>query len=435
MSLTDLLDPIIAVVGRFAVPATLAIAAILGTIVVVLRTRTHITSARRESDVTRQVEGAMRSIGYEAGRQRAEQLEATRAQVESLERMRAEIERQRAEQLEAMHAQVQSLERMRAEFERQRTEQSALRAKPVEHSYNSVSAPRDSSRPRHGYEPVECSIFAPPEVQRRAQFTIQAIFHLKRDIIVAARLAVATDSNANRLASQLLEADVPHGATIEAFLECSALKITSPLQSVPWEGSPANMEFGCQLIQDDLDLEAVLHVSVDGVPVGEVEFEIEVAVSPSTLSLAASQSTATSERLESDFRRYRYAFISYSRKDFRDVSFFAQGLSENGQNLIIDVSDIEPGDEWEDKLDEFVREADVVYVMWSDNAAESKWVHSETKLAASLNMRRKRPAIKPIPLQQPWPKPPTHLSKYGFYSTWHAHRTAQALGLIRSSVE
>jgi hypothetical protein len=445
MWLIELFDRIATIAGPFAVPAMATLSAILATVFALLRSR-----------------------DYDAKRQRTEHLEALHAQIQSQERMRAEMERRHAEQLDAMRAQVWSMERVRTqiddqrlelshakrsedhwterlriEFVRQTQELESLRAVieqqraellamrtlapklPQSHGHNSVS--------RH-HEPVDCSIFAPPEVPENTQFTIQAVFHLQRDVMAAARLAIAVDASANRLTSQPLEAEVPHGGVIDAFLECSALKISTPLQSLSWEESPCKMEFTCQLLRDNLDINAVLHLSVDGVPVGEVVFEIEVVAAASVLPLIAGQTAAGVEQLQSHFQRYRNAFVSYSRKDFRDVSYFTQGLSENGQNVMIDVSDIEPGDEWEKKLDEFVRAADVVYVMWSDNAAESKWVLSETKLAASLNSKRERPAVKPIPLQQPWPRPPKHLRKYGFYSTWHAHRTAQALRLTENSV-
>jgi hypothetical protein len=77
----------------------------------------------------------------------------------------------------------------------------------------------------------------------------------------------------------------------------------------------------------------------------------------------------------------------------------------------------------------------VLILMWSDNAAGSKWVDMETREAIRCydSSQGHRPRIKPIALSQPWPPAPEYLQRFHFYSLWVAHRTAQAVGLVRQN--
>jgi hypothetical protein len=96
----------------------------------------------------------------------------------------------------------------------------------------------------------------------------------------------------------------------------------------------------------------------------------------------------------------------------------------------VDLTQLEPGDEWEKELEKHIGRADVFYLMWSDNAARSRYVDWESRRAVALYRQERqprRPRIKPIPLQQPWPEPPDYLRPFHFNSSWQAHRTAQAV--------
>jgi len=195
-------------------------------------------------------------------------------------------------------------------------------------------------------------------------------------------------------------------------------------------------------------IECVLHVGLDNIPIGEIAFELHVTeahATERTLSDAlavptfvsmhqAPPTTKAAEPVGTSADHYRTAFVSYARADFREVSFFAQGLSEKGIKPCVDISQLEPGEEWEKELQPQIGRADVFYLMWSDNAARSKYVDWESRHAVELygqNQQPRRPRIKPIPLHQPWPTPPQYLQPFHFYSVWQAHRAAQAAGLTK----
>ena len=67
-------------------------------------------------------------------------------------------------------------------------------------------------------------------------------------------------------------------------------------------------------------IKGLLTLAVDNVPVGDIEFKLH-------LTTSANVSTEE-EAAETQALKYENAFISYSRKDFRDVSIVAQNLQQ-----------------------------------------------------------------------------------------------------------
>ena len=228
---------------------------------------------------------------------------------------------------------------------------------------------------------------------------------------------------------------IRRGAVVTLYLDCPTLIIRPPvLQQIVWKGEEANRAIFVAKVPPgitDPTINGTLHVSLGGIPIGEVAFNIHVRLAADGDAAAKSLVVGPYEPIGSSAKRFRSAFISYSRKDFDVVSFFAQGLGENGIRPLIDVGTLVPGDEWETQLPQFVEKADVFYLMWSDSAATSQYVDWEARHAVGLHGASKRPRIRPIPLHQPWPEPPDYLQRFHFYSEWQAHRAAQLIGLTK----
>jgi hypothetical protein len=307
--------------------------------------------------------------------------------------------------------------------------------------------------PEHRADDVICSVFAPPHGRCGAEIAIQAFLHLSEALLQVARSAAELDPTANRRGSATLRTALKRGALVQFFLDCPELIVKSPTsQLVKWEGQPTRVTFTAQVprtVKAD-SIEGVLHVGIDDIPIGEISFTLHVDQQDRPMTVRASlprmasgivsedqeqpQATAALSPVGTEAQRYESAFISYARTDFPLVSFFAQGLGEKGIKPCVDLTELEPGDEWEKELPEHIGRADVVYVMWSDAAARSRYVDWEARHAVELygrDRKPKRPRIKPIPLHQPWPKPPGYLRRFHFYSDWAAHRAAQAAGYTK----
>lgn len=97
---------------------------------------------------------------------------------------------------------------------------------------------------------------------------------------------------------------------------------------------------------------------------------------------------------------YRRIFPSYSRRDSLIVAAFEDYLAALGDTYLTDVRTLRSGEEWSPRLEEFIREADVFQLFWSQNSMNSTYVEKEWRYAVSLG----RPHfIRPTFWEQPMP--------------------------------
>src|SRR4051794_33269242 len=82
-------------------------------------------------------------------------------------------------------------------------------------------------------------------------------------------------------------------------------------------------------------------------------------------------------------------YISYARADVAWAEDLARELSRFGLQSFSDLN-VEPGDSWEDRLDEELDRSGALVVLWSSAATESKGVRSEIAQFEALNRRSAR---------------------------------------------
>ncbi|MFZ2079488.1 MAG: toll/interleukin-1 receptor domain-containing protein [Xanthobacteraceae bacterium] len=282
---------------------------------------------------------------------------------------------------------------------------------------------------------VNCSVFAPRHVAARCKFTVQAYLHLLEDYDTVEREAEAIDATATPRAFKTLSRPIARGALVDLLLFSDDLTITAPKRrQIRWEGRPAQELFEAEAPADLTSdtAEAVLHVHVDGIPVGHIEFKVyiepDVPISDRPSGRMSAASSPAEQHAETRATSYRKAFVSYARRaDFEKASAFAQCLEKIKIELLMDVISLEPGQEWEKELPALIAKADVFFLMWTDDAAKSKWVKKEARLAVRLynDSDARRPSIEPIAWYRPIPKLPRYLKKFHFHSRWVDMRTAQ----------
>jgi len=287
---------------------------------------------------------------------------------------------------------------------------------------------------------VNCSVFA-PRVAPRGKFQIQAYLHLLDDDSKVELQAAATDPTASRRAFETLTRPIARGAVVDLLLFCADLTIAQPRRQLRWEGRVERQLFEVEAPTDlaSDSIEPVLHVYVNGIPVGCIGFKVhiepDVPMSERLSRRMTASSTPADRYAETHVTDYKTAFVSYARADFVNVSYFAEGLKQNRINLLVDVTVLEPGQEWEKELPAHIARADVFFLMWSDAAAESKWVDKEARQAVQLydGSDPHRPIIEPIASHRPLPKVPDYLKKFHFNSVWVDRRTAEQMPLFRPS--
>jgi hypothetical protein len=102
-------------------------------------------------------------------------------------------------------------------------------------------------------------------------------------------------------------------------------------------------------------------------------------------------------------------FLSYSRKDKRQVQVFRRIFEKFGYDVWIDEKDIIVGEPLLDTISKAISgSADFVVLFLSDNSTTSEWVKLETRLAYERELKLGYPFLLPVRLGNC--KIPTHLS-------------------------
>jgi hypothetical protein len=286
---------------------------------------------------------------------------------------------------------------------------------------------------------ILCSVFSRPQATAGARFPLYVFVHKKEDLLLAAKEAMKRDPTSRRRAFETLKTKLTNGQALTFFLDSQDLLVDAPIAHLIWTGDPQVTTFDVSIPFHTTKavVKGIVFVSVDDVPIGEIPFEIAIGSTAATVTGDLSSGrrffvempsvpNARPASVAKTPLSYRTAFLSYSRKDVAWASLFAEGLTSNGIDLFVDVTAMEPGDEWERVLLRAIAKSDVFFLLWSENAARSDWVNKEC-LAVCRRWElsgHSAPTIKPIVLHDGAPKPPFCISSFHCDSRWRQMRVA-----------
>lgn len=298
---------------------------------------------------------------------------------------------------------------------------------------------------------VECSVFAPAAPRRASRILIQALLHKTEQLAQAIEMAHQLTPGANRKGFAKLKTRIRRGAEVSLFLDMPAFEIAKPLVKMVWGGEPVRAVYSADIPADTPlgPAGGTLHVMIDGAPVGEIAFTLRIAEAFATRVSVPGQTPVYSAfgagpvadpdetgtavgPVATDAKTYTRAFISYSRKDFDEVSRYVEILEDCGIHTLFDLTSLEPGAEWEQELPRMIEAADVFYLMWSDNAALSPIVGMEARHAVSLHDANPEqlPRLKPVLVRTPSPPPHDYLKRFNFSADWALRRAGYKAGVI-----
>ncbi|MBK8024770.1 MAG: toll/interleukin-1 receptor domain-containing protein [Chloroflexi bacterium] len=82
----------------------------------------------------------------------------------------------------------------------------------------------------------------------------------------------------------------------------------------------------------------------------------------------------------------------------------------------MDVKDLRAGEDWETRLFEWIDQADIIHLLWSENSAKSDYCRKEWTYALEKKCGDTRcfGVIRPIYWQKPMPNPPPELAHLHF---------------------
>jgi hypothetical protein len=165
-----------------------------------------------------------------------------------------------------------------------------------------------------------------------------------------------------------------------------------------WQGPVDEVEFGMKA-GAELEGQTVhgyLRVHLGLILLAEVSISIEVN---SRMARSLVGMTAAGEF--QPVPHYRKIFASYAHSDVTVVEQFERLAEAIGDEYLRDVRDIRAGEEWNERLKELIREADVFQLFWSRNSMRSEFVREEWEYALSLGRKNfVRPTYWEVPMPE-----------------------------------
>ncbi len=253
-------------------------------------------------------------------------------------------------------------------------------------------------------DPVDCTVFSPPRLNRGHTVFVQVFAHLPAQKDEAAHLAKEFDEDTSRRGFRSLNLQVKRGTRLMFHLDIPSFSIDEPVQELIWNGRAEAVQFAASAPADCKlgDFVGTVTASIDTVPVGHVKFKIKV--------VADSEQSNPNEILPTgnDMCRYHKAFISYASKDREKVLSRVQMLKTLGIDCFQDILDLEPGARWEKELYRHIDHCDIFLLFWSSAARDSEWVMKEVRYAISRQEGKEHHSfeIRPVIIEGPPIIPP-----------------------------
>jgi TIR domain len=254
-------------------------------------------------------------------------------------------------------------------------------------------------------EEVRGTVYAPGQAGPGDGFLVQVFLHLPEQADSLDELAKEADEDARRRVSTTLQKKITRGTELGFYLLMPGLEVDDPVQTCVWDGEPACVQFGVSVPEGCKagSLFGTVTVSENSVPIGHLKFKFKV-----TAGLAGGAQAPSPEPVAAgEMVRYRQAFISYASNDRPEVLKRVQMLNLAKIKFFQDLLTLEPGDQWEKLLYEYIDKSDVFFLFWSSAASRSEWVKREVEYAIRNRAggAESGPEIIPVIIEGPPPAP------------------------------
>jgi hypothetical protein len=265
---------------------------------------------------------------------------------------------------------------------------------------------------------VSGTVYAPSQAAQGDSFLVQVFIHLPEQAAALDELARAADEDSRRRISSKLQKKIKRGTELTFHLQMPGLAVDDDVQSAVWQGEPLCIQFGVSVPEAcaPRNILGTVIVSEESVPVGHLRFKFKITGVQSPVGEQEETSHAEPEPA-GHLTRFQQAFISYASRDRQEVLKRVQMLNVAKIKFFQDLLTLEPGDEWEKLLYDYIDKSDVFFLFWSKAAAESEWVKREVEYAIKRRADKNLPdpEIIPVIIEGPPPAaPPKELGELHF---------------------
>jgi TIR domain len=245
---------------------------------------------------------------------------------------------------------------------------------------------------------VSFSVFAPGVIRPAQQFILDLWAHLPTQ--TDEMTSLAREFARDRRLGIKAQVAVARDTVLSVVLDLPLLRIKDPSDTIVWAGIPVYASF---IVDVPADVVAGNHagrviISASGIPIAKVTFSLPIE--PTGM-----RAEEAPQRLPTTRYQPRSAFASFSSRDREEVLGRVQGMTKVCRDLdvFVDVLSLRSGQDWEMQIRQQIPTRDVFFLFWSLNAARSKEVEKEWRIALEM---RGLSYIDPIPLTDPRDSPP-----------------------------
>ena len=196
---------------------------------------------------------------------------------------------------------------------------------------------------------------------------------------------------------------VAEGTSVRIVLSSPDIEIEDGEEEQEWQGGYLNFSFAVMLPEEYKKRQILFTASVylNDVIATKLKFIVKC------FSLFEQKVKVTREDVLS-------AFISYASQDRHRVAAIIQGMKKARpeMDIFFDVDSLRSGEDWEKALYREIETRDILFLFWSQNSRESKWVDAEWRYALK---NKGIECIEPVPIDPPGTcPPPAELSQKHF---------------------
>ena len=183
-------------------------------------------------------------------------------------------------------------------------------------------------------------------------------------------------------------------AKITVMISSPDLEIEDNTESQIWQGGYLNFSFAVE-VPEQYGKRQILFVAC--VYINDIIL--------TRLKFVAKCTSPIEQKIEMSREDILSAFVSYASQDRNRVAMIIQGMKKArpDMDIFFDVDSLRSGDDWEKVLWREIDKRDVLFLCWSKDARESKWVDAEWRYALK---NKGADSIEPVPIDPPGSCPP-----------------------------
>jgi len=258
-----------------------------------------------------------------------------------------------------------------------------------------------------------CTLFCPPKVNKDEVFFIQIFIYLQKNFNEAKKAAYNFDEKAISKGNISLN-KIRKKEKLAFHLHIENIELVNPIKILQWNEITDSVIFEIHIPKNYSSKYLIGKVSImnlaNSIFLGHINFKLNVSHNDN------SYQNNHNSLYNASAKWYQYIFVSYSRKDIKEVMKRVQMINLLKYKYFQDIYYLKPGNKWKHEILKNIESSDAFFLFWSSAAKNSTWVKKEIDYALTVKKGNDSnpPEIVPVILEQPVPSPPDELKHIHF---------------------